>query len=105
MRYGYFAFDHRKTSVHEVDLAQIGFAELNHALGGDQRFTEGLRPWGIDLLRTGRHEAGLFTFVYAETDELGTMGRSIAELEIAWNGRTEIPSGAQGSIPALNTAR
>ncbi|WP_141998926.1 hypothetical protein [Amycolatopsis cihanbeyliensis] len=86
--------------MNDVDFAQIGFVEVNHALGGHQRFAEGLRPWAIDLLRTGRHEAGLFTFLYAATDARGTPGESIAELEIAWNGAGEIPATGQDALPA-----
>jgi hypothetical protein len=92
MRYGYFAFDHRKTGVNDVQVESIGFAEVNQVLGKHELFTQRLRPWALDLLRVGRHEAGLYSFVYAEVDQFNQAGEVIADVSMAWDGSNEYAS-------------
>lgn len=92
MRYGFFAFDHRKVGVNDVYVESIGFAEVNQALGKHALFIERLHPWAIDLLRVGRHEAGLYSFVYAEVDQFDQAGEVIADISVAWDGSNEYAS-------------
>jgi len=90
MRYGYFAFEHRKTSINDVYVEAIGFAEVNPVLGKHETYIDGLKDWALDLLRNGKHESGLFSFSYGEITGRDEPGEDLASLMLAWDGLQEL---------------
>jgi hypothetical protein len=103
MRYGYFAFEHRKTSINDVYLEAVGFAEVNPVLGKHATYIEGLKDWALDLLRNGKHESGLFSFSYGEITNRDEPGDDLAHVFLAWDGQRELTA-AQLSVKATITA-
>ena len=89
MRYGYFAYELRKTSINGLTYELVGFAEVNPVLRKHEKYVAGLRPWALDLLRNGRHEAGLFCFSYGEVIEYDELGNSLTDVMLAWDGERE----------------
>lgn len=79
-----------------MDFEHIAFAEVNPALGGGhERFKERLHDWALDVLRTGRHEAGLFCFSYCSIDGDDEPDDYLANILLAWDGTEEVvPDGA-----------
>jgi hypothetical protein len=95
MRYGYFAYELRKTSINDLRHELVGFAEVNPVMRKyDTPVTE-LHRWALDLLHHGRHEAGLFTFTYSEVVEYDELGKPLAELMLAWDGVSEFARAEQ----------
>ena len=90
MRYGYFAYELRKTSVNDLSYDLVGFAEVNPALRKHEKYAADLRTWALDLLRNGRYEAGLFNFYYGEVSEDEELGKTLADLMLAWDGTNEL---------------
>ncbi|MEV6872738.1 hypothetical protein [Amycolatopsis sp. NPDC051128] len=91
MRYGYFAYELRKTSVNELHYELVGFAAMSSVSKHD-KYVANLRTWALDLLRSGQHEAGLFSFSYGEVNEYDEMGKTLADLMLAWDGTSELTS-------------
>ena len=89
MRYAYFAYELRKTSVNDISYELVGFAEVNPALRKDDTYITELRTWALDLLRKGHHKAGLFSVSYGEVVDYDELGKALAELTLAWDGTNE----------------
>lgn len=90
MRYGFFAYESRKTSVNDGTMEPIAFAEVNYRLGGHEVFKPKLRSWLLQLLEQGRYEAGLFTCTYCEIVGESDPGDCLLELFVAWDGTAEV---------------
>ncbi|GAA4539766.1 hypothetical protein [Amycolatopsis samaneae] len=90
MRYGYFAYEQRKTSIKDMAFEFIGFAEVNPESPEYDRSAERLHDWALGLLTTCNHEAGYFVFNYGQVGEDGEPEDILATLDVAWNGDREL---------------
>lgn len=90
MRYGYFGYDQRKTSLSRIDFEYIAFTAVNTELGGPEKYKDRLHEWALTVLRTGGHETGLYSFSYCTMNEYDEPEKLIAEHLIAWDGTEEV---------------
>jgi hypothetical protein len=93
MRYGFFAYEQRKTGINDVTFEYVAFTEVNHALGGHNSFRERLRPWALEVLRASKQEAGLFSFSYSEIDADDEPGDTLFWFHLVWDGQRELVPG------------